>query len=538
MLIVPRMPGVLLLLALYGPASGAEIEPVPAPAPLLGGSIGGGIGIGAPLEDELSAKLAYFPDETPDSVHDAFANVPLMNDSPYDDDKPFPRNAGFAIEGEDDGDEGYIGDGAEENESEYDEEGNARAVEVRESVEADDGNSVEVRPSRELLAKIRSNPEMERENEETMAHVQQLAVGQVINTAVCAGWKKCKKLVKRCRKHGVTDFNHHHASTPAGLSPSMCIDAEIVHAYHAFQRRKKKKRHSDYVEVMGLSALIPISTMSGEFTHERMENFFLGPLFDDMRTQVDEFDGVRAVLSRMDMRMYKNVSAEAALSHVNCNGPTHLFICRVAVMASLRLIGQASPATWVLWERLGHYFRASGHGFYALQCFRKALCVAPHRLNLMHSVASVIHRYAYIDDALTILQPVLNAYPEAIVFQITRCQLLAELCAGYGREAANLVYSTRLEWGVEALQCYDTLLERYGSNPHHASDFNAQRSKISWDLLRVRALYFTAGGAWYIGLGCSLAAAGSVMFCLQGASRSNRSRKAKAKAKAKHNKRY
>ena len=166
MLIVPRMPGVLLLLALYGPASGAEIEPVPAPAPLLGGSIGGGIGIGAPLEDELIAKLAYFPDETPDSVHDAFANVPLMNDSPYDD-TPFPRNAGFAIEGEDDGDEGYIGDGAEENESEYIEEGNARAVEVRESDEADDGHSVEVRPSRELLAKIRSNPEMERENEDS-----------------------------------------------------------------------------------------------------------------------------------------------------------------------------------------------------------------------------------------------------------------------------------------------------------------------------------------------------------------------------------
>ena len=135
------MLGFLFLLSLSWVSSGTEIEPAPAPAPVAGGSIGGGLSAGTPLEDGGEARLAYFPDESPESVHDAFASVPLMDDGP-DDDVAFPRNAGFAIEGEDDGDDGYLGDAGSEDDSEY---GDARAVEVRGGDEADDSQSVEVR---------------------------------------------------------------------------------------------------------------------------------------------------------------------------------------------------------------------------------------------------------------------------------------------------------------------------------------------------------------------------------------------------------
>ena len=129
--------------------------------------------------------------------------------------------------------------------------------------------------------------------------------------------------------------------------------------------------------------------------------------------------GVKAIMADQSLHQYRNTSLEHVLAHVNCQGMSQIFVCRMAIHAALRLVGHDSPSAWVLWERLGHYWRAEGEAYYAIQCFRKALTLEPRRQTIVYNVAMVLYNLDFCEDAHALLKPLAEANPNILYINLT-----------------------------------------------------------------------------------------------------------------------
>jgi len=300
------------------------------------------------------------------------------------------------------------------------------------------------------------NPETHRDNESVMPLLRHLAMGSQngapINIGVCYSIKSCKKITKKCRKHGISQHHARLPGMPHELTPDVCINAELRLASLRFPKDIPKHL---------VTNLIPLSQLSSDMGTARLENFFSGPVFSDLVTEVDALPAVHAVLTDPRRRMYPNVTSESPLAHVNCNGVAHLFTCRMAVHAALRMVGHDTQYAWVLWERLGQYWRATGYAFFAIQCFRKALECSPHEPNVMYSVACVMHQAGYTEDALALVEPLVSTYPQYVVYQITTCQLLSALAHGEGQHGDGRSLEERMMRAQQSKECYGGLVTRY-----------------------------------------------------------------------------
>ena len=331
------------------------------------------------------------------------------------------------------------------------------------------------------------NPETERDNESVMPLLRHLAMGSQngapINIGVCYSIKSCKKITKRCRKHGISQHHARMPGMPHELTPDVCINAELRLA--SLRYPKETAKHS-------LTNLIPLSQLSSDMGAARLENFFSGPVFASLATEVDALPAVHAILTDPRRRMYPNITAEAPLAHVNCNGVAHLFTCRMAVHAALRMVGHDVRYAWVLWERLGHYWRAQGYAYFALQCFRKALDCSPHEPNVMYSIACVMHQAGFTEEGLATVEPLVATYPQYVVYQITTCQLLSALAHGKGQFGDLRSLEERLMRARQGKECYDGLVTRYPG----LTGIEEERDKcleLSWMLqARLRMWEFAA----------------------------------------------
>lgn len=164
------------------------------------------------------------------------------------------------------------------------------------------------------------------------------------------------------------------------------------------------------------SAAIP--ERPGLTPHE-WTRFFEGPVFSVVWTRLDSLPGMRAAMERT--LMYQNMSVEEGLALVGCEGIAVLDKCIADAHGLLRFVGHDSEVSWEVWNRVGMLWRASGHAWRAVQCFRKALHLSPDHPDLLLNVAITLKHAGELRSALSIIDEVAPLSP---VFTVTRCDLL------------------------------------------------------------------------------------------------------------------
>ncbi|KAH1000100.1 hypothetical protein HUJ04_000029 [Dendroctonus ponderosae] len=69
------------------------------------------------------------------------------------------------------------------------------------------------------------------------------------------------------------------------------------------------------------------------------------------------------------------------------------------------------PRAVATWHQLGNFWRTKGDPRRAIECFRKALSVAPHHPEVLLSLAKVLFRLQYLDDAIFLTRRSLEVVP-------------------------------------------------------------------------------------------------------------------------------
>ena len=326
----------------------------------------------------------------------------------------------------------------------------------------------------EALEELGSNPELSRDNDAIMPLFRHFAMGShssaPINTKHCDSIDTCQRAVDKCRGQGEPQIAM--AASPgevpargdAAIPPDVCIETELLlsqlkylkYSAHHAPRGTRRTLLTRLVPLASVETDLGVHSVQGR---ERLENFFEGPIFTGLQTRLDLVAGVKAIMADQSLHQYRNTSLEHVLAHVNCQGMSQIFVCRMAIHAALRLVGHDSPSAWVLWERLGHYWRAEGEAYYAIQCFRKALTLEPRRQTIVYNVAMVLYNLDFCEDAHGLLKPLAEANPNYIVYQISHCQVLAALAKGTGQVEKS--YDVRAKFGEESRSCFDKMVLDY-----------------------------------------------------------------------------
>uniref|UniRef100_A0AAR5PKX7 Tetratricopeptide repeat protein 17 n=1 Tax=Dendroctonus ponderosae TaxID=77166 RepID=A0AAR5PKX7_DENPD len=81
------------------------------------------------------------------------------------------------------------------------------------------------------------------------------------------------------------------------------------------------------------------------------------------------------------------------------------------VESKLRQAKKEKPRAVATWHQLGNFWRTKGDPRRAIECFRKALSVAPHHPEVLLSLAKVLFRLQYLDDAIFLTRRSLEVVP-------------------------------------------------------------------------------------------------------------------------------
>ncbi|EDS45132.1 conserved hypothetical protein [Culex quinquefasciatus] len=73
-----------------------------------------------------------------------------------------------------------------------------------------------------------------------------------------------------------------------------------------------------------------------------------------------------------------------------------------ALERRLRRAKKEQPHTIALWNQIGNFWRIKGNAGHAIECFRRALSVAPTNADTLLNLARVLFNLQYLDDAISL----------------------------------------------------------------------------------------------------------------------------------------
>jgi tetratricopeptide (TPR) repeat protein len=134
----------------------------------------------------------------------------------------------------------------------------------------------------------------------------------------------------------------------------------------------------------------------------------------------------------------------------------------------LRKAKKEKPSSVQLYNQIGNFWRIKGHTLRAIECFRRALAVAPNNPEVLHNMARLLLTLQYLDDALFLARRSLELQSsERSAWQ--QHFTLGEILKAYGHHQEALLHfkhtlELRPEHGgaAEALRELETLLSGTG----------------------------------------------------------------------------
>lgn len=107
-----------------------------------------------------------------------------------------------------------------------------------------------------------------------------------------------------------------------------------------------------------------------------------------------------------------------------------------------------------LYNQIGNFWRIKGDAQKAIECFRRALAVAPHNPDVLLNLARVLFTLQYLDDAIYLTRRSLEVQsPDKGVWQ--QYFTLGEIFKAYGHyqeASAHLRHTLELKPGFEPAQ--------------------------------------------------------------------------------------
>lgn len=82
-----------------------------------------------------------------------------------------------------------------------------------------------------------------------------------------------------------------------------------------------------------------------------------------------------------------------------------------ALERRLRRAKKEQPHTIHLWNQIGNFWRIKGNAGHAIECFRRALSVAPTNADTLLNLARVLFNLQYLDDAISLTKRSLEVHP-------------------------------------------------------------------------------------------------------------------------------
>lgn len=82
-----------------------------------------------------------------------------------------------------------------------------------------------------------------------------------------------------------------------------------------------------------------------------------------------------------------------------------------ALERRLRRAKKEQPHTIALWNQIGNFWRIKGNAGHAIECFRRALSVAPTNADTLLNLARVLFNLQYLDDAISLTKRSLEVHP-------------------------------------------------------------------------------------------------------------------------------
>lgn len=82
-----------------------------------------------------------------------------------------------------------------------------------------------------------------------------------------------------------------------------------------------------------------------------------------------------------------------------------------ALERRLRRAKKEQPHTIHLWNQIGNFWRIKGNAGHAIECFRRALSVAPTNADSLLNLARVLFNLQYLDDAISLTKRSLEVHP-------------------------------------------------------------------------------------------------------------------------------
>ncbi|XP_055616364.1 tetratricopeptide repeat protein 17-like [Toxorhynchites rutilus septentrionalis] len=82
-----------------------------------------------------------------------------------------------------------------------------------------------------------------------------------------------------------------------------------------------------------------------------------------------------------------------------------------ALERRLRRAKKEQPQTIQLWNQIGNFWRIKGNAGHAIECFRRALSVAPTNADTLLNLARVLFNLQYLDDAISLTKRSLEVHP-------------------------------------------------------------------------------------------------------------------------------
>lgn len=82
-----------------------------------------------------------------------------------------------------------------------------------------------------------------------------------------------------------------------------------------------------------------------------------------------------------------------------------------ALERRLRRAKKEQPNTIQLWNQIGNFWRIKGNAGHAIECFRRALSIAPTNADTLLNLARVLFNLQYLDDAISLTKRSLEVHP-------------------------------------------------------------------------------------------------------------------------------
>ncbi|XP_053696152.1 uncharacterized protein LOC128743573 [Sabethes cyaneus] len=110
-----------------------------------------------------------------------------------------------------------------------------------------------------------------------------------------------------------------------------------------------------------------------------------------------------------------------------------------ALERRLRRAKKEQPHTIHLWNQIGNFWRIKGNAGHAIECFRRALSVAPTNADTLLHLARVLFNLQYLDDAISLTKRSLEVHPpERSAWR--QYFTLGEIFKAYGQLSDSLLH--------------------------------------------------------------------------------------------------